>query len=47
VADLERGFRDAGTHQINWGASSVSPGIYFLRLRAGAVKATRTISILN
>ncbi|MBU0518152.1 carboxypeptidase regulatory-like domain-containing protein [bacterium] len=36
VATLIDGYRDAGSHQVTWNASSLTSGIYFFRLAAGS-----------
>lgn len=47
VAELDQGFRGAGKHQVSWNQTGVAPGIYFLRLKAGASQTSRTIMIRN
>ncbi len=40
VAELENGYREAGTHQVRWNAGGALPGIYFYQVRAGALRNT-------
>jgi hypothetical protein len=47
VAELERGPRSAGSHQLSWRSAGVAPGVYFLRLQAGTSRISRTIVIRN
>jgi hypothetical protein len=35
VAQLEKGYREAGTHEIAWKPGNLSAGLYFVRLKAG------------
>lgn len=43
VAELFDGFRQAGIHQVTWNASSVSSGIYLLRLETGDYAAVKKV----
>ena len=33
----------AGRHEVTWNTSGVPSGVYFVRLRAGAVTLTKTV----
>ncbi len=49
---LLRGVLRAGPHEIHWdgqtsAGADIAPGIYFLRLRAGGLAATRRIAVLR
>jgi beta-glucanase (GH16 family) len=43
IVTLADGFQTAGEHQIKWTPGSVPSGIYFIRLHAGDLSATRKI----
>ena len=43
VANIAQGPRSAGTHRASWGAAT--PGMYFYRLRAGSLTATRSVVV--
>jgi CubicO group peptidase (beta-lactamase class C family) len=47
VAVLHAGPMTAGTHQLQWDASSVSAGVYFCRFRSGPYTQTRTLSLVK
>jgi hypothetical protein len=43
LATVESGSLVAGVHQRTWDMSGATKGLYFVRLRAGAVTLTRTV----
>lgn len=43
ISILEHSRQSAGSHQINWNASGLSPGMYFCRLRAGQDALSRSV----
>ena len=45
VAVLASGPFAAGTHQLMWDGARQAPGVYFVRLRRGAVETTRRVLI--
>ena len=45
VETLERGRLSAGLHRVVWDASRVPSGVYFCRLEAGALTATRKMFV--
>jgi hypothetical protein len=45
VATVAEGVRDAGQHQVLFDASSLSSGMYFYRLTAGELAATRKMIV--
>jgi hypothetical protein len=47
VATLVNKKQDAGTHSVTWNASSMSSGVYFYRLRAGAYSETKKLLLLK
>jgi hypothetical protein len=47
LATPENSRRPAGWHAVSWNASSVSSGIYFVRLRAGGRTITKTVQVLK
>ena len=47
VATLANGNEDAGVHTVRLDASTLSSGVYFYRLRAGNVVATRKMVLLR
>lgn len=47
VATLVNEFRPAGTHTVQWNASSLPSGIYFYRLQAGTFVETKKMTLLR
>jgi flagellar hook assembly protein FlgD len=47
VRTLAEGVEPAGVHRLRWDGKEAGPGIYFLRLKAGAAIATRRILLLR
>jgi len=47
VVTLVDGQMDAGEHLVAWDASSVSSGVYFYKLAAGAYTATKSMNLLK
>jgi hypothetical protein len=47
VATLARGSFKAGKHQARWDCGAAASGIYFYRLRAGGITATRKMTLLK
>jgi hypothetical protein len=47
VTTLVDGQMDAGEHVVSWDASSVSSGVYFLRLATADFSATKTMNLLK
>jgi len=47
VATLENAPQGAGAHEVTWDTSSLPHGMYFCRLQAGAVTATRSLLIVR
>ena len=42
---LDHGTRTTGRYDVTWNTSRVARGLYFVRLSAGDVRATRTIVV--
>jgi hypothetical protein len=38
---------DAGEHAVSWSPSDTPPGVYFLRLRAGATSVVRKVTLVE
>jgi hypothetical protein len=47
VATLLEGARDAGHGMVEWDATGLSNGVYFLRLQAGHSSATERLVLLR
>jgi len=47
VVTLRDGRDTAGPHQVDWNTSALSPGIYFYRLRAGAVARSSIVRVVR
>ncbi len=47
VADLVHGMEKAGSHEVSFGSTSLSSGIYFCRLKAGGTVQTRRLLLLR
>ena len=47
VAELANGYMDAGYHSFTWNASSVSSGMYLVRVEAGSEIATQKLMLLK
>ena len=47
VATLEHGPRNAGAHTVAWDTSGVPQGVYFYRLQAGRLKASRSLRLIQ
>jgi hypothetical protein len=52
VVRLFEGQEEAGEHSLRWpllddSGRRVSPGLYFVRLRAGALKTTRRVIVVQ
>src|SRR5258705_5504127 len=47
VATLADGYRPAGTYEVTWAARNRASGIYFCRLTAGDLVATRKLVLTN
>jgi hypothetical protein len=47
VAVLERGFKGAGEHVVEWDASNMASGVYFIRLKAGQTVEVKRVTLLK
>ena len=47
VRDLTNKAYNSGVYRIEWDASSISSGIYFLEFRAGSYREIRKLSLLK
>jgi hypothetical protein len=47
VALLVNEVQEAGLHEVQWDARNVASGVYYYRLSAGALVATRTMTVLK
>jgi hypothetical protein len=47
VATLVNEFKNAGSYEVNFNASSLSSGIYFYKLQAGSFIQTRKMILLK
>lgn len=47
VAELIKGFRQAGEHEVNFNANGLASGVYFYELRAGQQKLTKKMIVLE
>ncbi len=47
IAVLAEGFYPAGTHQVEWDASGITSGVYFVRLKVGGTINTRKLLLLK
>jgi hypothetical protein len=50
VADLASGLHEAGVHHVSWntghGGTAVTPGLYFIKLKAGGIERTKKLVVL-
>jgi hypothetical protein len=47
VGVIDKGFRDAGEHTVEWNARGVASGVYFSRLEAGVYTRTQKMILLR
>ncbi|MEW6508959.1 MAG: T9SS type A sorting domain-containing protein [Bacteroidota bacterium] len=47
VAQLVKGYKDAGTYNITWNATNISSGIYFYRLESAGNVITKKMTLLR
>lgn len=47
VAEIIKGFRQAGEHEVNFNANGLPSGVYFYELRAGQLKLTKKMIVLE
>jgi hypothetical protein len=47
IATLIEGEKEAGSHQVQWNATTVASGVYFYRLQAGEFMETKKMILLK
>ncbi len=47
VASVDYGVLGAGSHLLEWSPGALRPGVYFLRVDAGGLSATRRIAVVQ
>lgn len=47
ITTIEQDVFEDGGNEVNWDASTVNPGIYFLQMRTDNFTATKRISVIN
>ena len=47
IIDLVGGYQNTGSHEVEFDASGLSGGIYFLRLQSGTTKLIRKVVLMK
>jgi hypothetical protein len=47
IADIYRGFNEAGEYRLTWNAVDLASGIYFIRLHSGDFTSTIKTTLLK